>query len=65
MGETDLRPPDTWGDEEERNLVESYLRIRSTYGRWPMTDADKRAEVTRSYLTRGIISDRRGSFLWH
>jgi hypothetical protein len=27
-----------------------------------MTDAEKRARVTRKYLKNGTISDRRGSF---
>jgi peptidoglycan hydrolase-like protein with peptidoglycan-binding domain len=62
LDESDLGRPNTWRTAEERILIQNYLRIRSSYGRWPMTDADKRAEVTRGYLTRGVISDRRGSF---
>jgi hypothetical protein len=33
-----------------------------THGNSPTTDAEKRARVTRKYLTNGTISDRRGSF---
>ena len=43
-------------------LIDAYLKIRVTYGKSPMTDAEKRARVTKKYLTDGIISDRRGSF---
>ena len=47
---------------DERRLIDAYLRIRATTS---MTDAEKRARVTRKYLRRGIISDRRGSFKRH
>ena len=43
-------------------LIDAYLGIRVTYGQSPMTDAEKRARVTKKYLANGIISDRRGSF---
>ena len=59
---TELRKPGAWDTEEERTLIEAYLKIRETYGKYPMTDAAKRARVTKKYLTDGIISDRRGSF---
>lgn len=62
LTQTGLRNPARWGTEEEGQLIDAYLRIRTTYGRTPMTDADKRARVTRKYLTRGIISNRRESF---
>ncbi len=54
--------PKTWGTDQERTVIKHYLRIRETYGRSPMTDARKRAQVTKRYLTKGIISDKRGSF---
>ena len=57
-----LGEPASWGSEEERRLIDAYLDIRETYGRYPMTDAAKRARVTRRYLANGTISDRRGSF---
>jgi hypothetical protein len=62
LAQTGLRNPAQWGTEEERKLIDAYLKIRVTYGRSPMTDAEKRARVTKKYLTKGIISDRRGSF---
>ena len=62
LEETGLRNPGGWGTVEERKLIDAYLKIRVTYGRSPMTDAEKRARVTKKYLTNGIISDRRGSF---
>jgi peptidoglycan hydrolase-like protein with peptidoglycan-binding domain len=62
LEQTGLRNPRDWGTEEERKLIDTYLGIRATYGRYPMTDAEKRARVTMKYLTNGTISDRRGSF---
>ena len=59
---TNLPDPSGWGTAEERKLISAYLDIRETHGRSPMTDAAKRARVTKKYLDRGIISDRRGSF---
>ena len=63
LAETGLRDPSRWGTEEERMLIDAYLKIRVSYGRSPMTDAEKRARVTKKYLTSGTISDRRGSFV--
>lgn len=54
--------PKEWGTAEECRLIDAYLSIRETYGSTPMTDARKRAEVTKKYLTDGAISDERGSF---
>jgi len=62
LAQTRLGNPGQWGTEEERKLIDAYLKIRVTYGRSPMTDAEKRAKVTKKYLTNGTISDRRGSF---
>lgn len=59
---TGLHNPSGWGTAEERKLIDSYLDIRATHGGSPMTDAAKRARVTKKYLDRGVISDRRGSF---
>ncbi len=50
-------------DEEERRVLNNYLEIRETYGKWPMTDARQRAAVTRGYVVDGIISEKRGSFI--
>jgi hypothetical protein len=57
-----LPDPETWGDDEEKELIRQYLQIRETYGKSPMTHASKRAEVTAAYLKNDIISDARGSF---
>jgi peptidoglycan hydrolase-like protein with peptidoglycan-binding domain len=54
--------PSGWGTAEERKLLQNYLVIRQTFGDTPMTDAKNRGQVTKKYLTRGIISDERGSF---
>jgi peptidoglycan hydrolase-like protein with peptidoglycan-binding domain len=62
LAQTGLRNPAGWGSGEERRLIDAYLKIRVNYGSSPMTDAGKRARVTKKYLTQGIISDRRGSF---
>jgi peptidoglycan hydrolase-like protein with peptidoglycan-binding domain len=62
LAQTGLRNPGGWGTEQERKLIDAYLKIRVTHGRSPMTDAGKRARVTKRYLTNGTISDRRGSF---
>jgi len=62
MDQTGLGDPQTWDTVEERQLIDAYLKIRETHGRYPMTDAAKRAAVTQKYLTDGIISDERGSF---
>ena len=62
LAETGLGNPGAWGTVEERKLIDAYLRIRVNYGTAPMTDAEKRARVTKKYLTTGIISERRGSF---
>jgi hypothetical protein len=62
LAQTGLHNPSGWGTEEERTLIDAYLKIRVTYGQSPITDAEKRARVTKKYLTDGTISDRRGSF---
>jgi hypothetical protein len=57
-----LGDPAGWGTKEEMRLLEAYLKVRTVYGEAPMTDADKRAVVTKKYLEKGIISAERGSF---
>jgi len=57
-----LGDPAGWGTKEEMLLIQEYLKIRAVYGQTPMTDADKRAGVTKKYLDQGIISAERGSF---
>ncbi len=65
MNQTNLNKPQNWGTAEERKLINAYLKIRETYGKYPMTHADKRADVTKKYLDKGIISDKRGSFKYN
>lgn len=62
VDQTGLANPQNWDTADERKLIEAYLEIRKTHGRNPMTDAAKRAAVTKKYLDSGIISDERGSF---
>ena len=65
MDQENLSRPKNWGTAEERKLINAYLKIRETYGKYPMTDADRRADVTKKYLDKGIISDKRGSFKYN
>ena len=51
--------PAGWSDAEERDLLTEYVALRSGTS---MTDSDKRAQVVLEAVSRGIISDRRGSF---
>ena len=60
-----LADPAGWGTGEEMRLIEEYLQVRAVYGQTPMTDADKRAAVTKKYLDKGIISAERGSFQYN
>ena len=53
--------PGNWDTADERLVIEHYLHIRRMHGSSPMTDADKRARVTKKYLTRGVISPERRS----
>ena len=62
MQETGLMNPKTWGTREELKVIDAYIRIRATYGGSPMTHANKRAAVTKKYVTKGIISNERNSF---
>jgi peptidoglycan hydrolase-like protein with peptidoglycan-binding domain len=59
LAQTGLRNPGEWGTDEERKLIDAYLKIRVSTS---MTDPEKRARVTKKYLTNGTISERRGSF---
>ena len=65
MNQTGLSSPQNWDTADERKLIDAYLIIRETHGRSPMTDAAKRAAVTKKYLDDGIISDERGSFQYN
>lgn len=59
---TGLTDPTSWNTENEKLFLENYLEVRKTFGRSPMTDADKRAYVTKKYVTKGVISEERNSF---
>ena len=65
LAQTGLANPQNWDTADERKLIGAYLAIREKHGRYPMTDAAKRAAVTRRYLDDGIISDERGSFQYN
>jgi hypothetical protein len=52
--------PADWSDAEERELLKDYIEQRS---RTSMTNSDKRAQVVLEAVSRGVISDRRGSFV--
>lgn len=54
--------PNTWNTGDEKTFLNEYLNVRKTFGRYPMTDSDGRAFVTKRYLTSGIISDTKDSF---
>jgi hypothetical protein len=62
LKQVNLGDPAGWGTQEEMQLIREYLKVRAVYGQPPMTDADKRAAVTKNYLDQGIISAERGSF---
>jgi peptidoglycan hydrolase-like protein with peptidoglycan-binding domain len=59
LAQTGLSDPKGWGDDEERKLIGAYLKIRV---KTSMTNPEKRARVTKKYLTNGTISNRRSSF---
>lgn len=56
------KPIQLWTSEDELNLIQEYLKIREIYGSSPMTNARKRALVTKKYLDQGLISAERNSF---
>ncbi len=56
--------PRSWTTEQEMRVIDAYLGIRETYGKYPMTHAAKRAERTRRYLDSGRLSGQRGSFVY-
>jgi hypothetical protein len=65
MKDSGLLDPTNWGTEEEKQLIEAYLKVRADYGKYPMTNADERADVTKKYLDNGTISAERGSFQYN
>jgi hypothetical protein len=51
------------GNDMEDTTLQNYISVRETYGKYPMTDAIRRADATRRYLDDGTISAEKGSFL--
>ncbi|MBI1353851.1 MAG: LysM peptidoglycan-binding domain-containing protein [Acidobacteria bacterium] len=51
---------------DERPYLKKYLEVRADFGGTrAMTDSDRRAQVTRSHVTSGLISESRGTFVSH
>ncbi len=47
----------------EKQVIDRYLSVRQTYGRYPMTDARERGERAQRRVSAGQLSDRRNSFV--
>ncbi|MCS6812696.1 MAG: hypothetical protein NZ772_03870, partial [Cyanobacteria bacterium] len=50
-------------EADEQRVINSYLVIRQTYGKYPMTDALERGNRARQRVTQGLLSSRRNSFV--
>lgn len=50
-------------DNDELRVINKYLEIREGFGKSPMTDSTKRAQVAKDNLSAGVISGRKGSFV--
>ncbi len=56
-------PAQLAGTGDETAFLREYLKVRKDFGGTrAMTDSDRRAQITRRYVTNGSISDRRGTF---
>ncbi len=62
MDQTGLLDPGGWTSQEEQMVLETYVKNRPSFGKYPMEDALYRAKMTQSFLDRGILSAERGSF---
>lgn len=62
LGEMQNNTPNSWTTSDEGKFLEAYLEIRKSYGNTPMTEAEKRAAVTKNYVDSGTISAARNSF---
>ncbi len=62
LKEIGISDPASWGDKEENELIEAYLKVRKTYGKYPMTHSEERAKKIAEYRDNNVLSDRRGSF---
>ena len=58
-GQVAVDEPQSWGDNEERLLLQKYLNLRL---RTSMTDSAKRAESIARYVKKGLLTDKRHSF---
>lgn len=56
---TDASHPESWTDQEERELLAIYLQQRAMTN---MTDSETRANSIKRAAQRGVISETRGSF---
>jgi hypothetical protein len=59
VGQLGSDNPQSWGDAEERRLLDIYIQLRAQTN---MTDSDKRANTIRKAVVNGLASDRRGSY---
>ena len=62
MTETALGDPQRWDTDDEMQVLDTYVKIRAGYGKFPMEDATRRAKITRGYVEQGRLSGDRGSF---
>ena len=51
--------PALWSDATERGALKRYITQRRATS---MTNSDKRADVTKAFVSKGLLSDTRGSF---
>lgn len=58
------KDPSTWDSADEARLLSKYMEIRAdkSIRRYPMTEPEKRARTTRTFLDAGNLSAERGSF---
>ncbi len=60
--QTGLGDPGSWTTKEELLLIEAYLDIRKTYGKFPMPHAGERGDRLIALAKAGKLSSERGSF---
>jgi hypothetical protein len=58
-GQVAVDEPQSWGDNEERLLLQKYLNLRA---RSTMTDSKQRADNIANYVKKDRLSDKRHSF---
>lgn len=62
MTKTGLSNPSSWTTAQEHQLIDAYLTIRETYGKYPMTHAKQRGDLIKGLVSSGKMSGERGSF---